>query len=63
MMDDIRRDFRDRSDATLISYWNEGNGSLSWNIALEETLRVRGYKTRDENGMPREIPVPGDKHD
>lgn len=62
-MDEIRREFKDRSDATLIKFWNEHNGSLSWRIALEEELRHRGYTTRSpKTGTVRGIPTPGDKH-
>jgi len=60
-VDEIRRNFKDRSDATLIGFWNEGSGTLSWGIALEEELRTRGFKPRDENNQPRNIPIVGNK--
>lgn len=58
-----RQRLRDRSDATIIGFWNDRDGSLTWMIALEEELRHRGYTTRDDKGMKRRIPIPGDKHD
>ena len=58
----FRREFRDRSDATIITYWNQHDGSLSFLIAVEEELRARGYQTREPGtGNVRVIPIPGNK--
>lgn len=54
-------DFSSRSTGTLIEYWNDGEGSISWLTAVEEELIRRGFKPRDENGTRRQIPIPGNK--
>lgn len=61
-MDETRRRLRDRSDATVIGYWNDRDGSISFMIAVEDELRARGYSTRDENSAPRTIPIPGNRY-
>jgi len=56
------RDFTNRSDATLIEWWNEGEGSLSWLTELEDELTRRGFETRKPDGTRRrDIPIPGNK--
>lgn len=46
----MQRDFTRDSDETLIRYWNDRDGGLSWMLAIEDELTHRGYKTRDAEG-------------
>lgn len=58
----MNRPFKDHADATLIRYWNEGDGSISWLTALELELVRRGYSLRKRDGTRRmNIPIPGNK--
>lgn len=48
--------FSKRDLATLVGYWNENDGSVSWLVALEDELRRRGISPREPiSGKPRAL--------
>ena len=47
--------FRNEDDSTLIRFWNEREGSISWLTELEHELERRGYEPRDGEGKRRTL--------
>jgi len=47
--------FRSDDDQTLIGFWNEREGSITWLTELEHELERRGYEPRDTEGKRRSL--------
>jgi hypothetical protein len=55
------RDFTRDNDETLVRFWNDGDGSISWSIALEEELKRRGFETRNpHDGLRSMLTIDGE---
>ena len=52
--------FRKDTDETLVRYWNEREGSISWLTELEAELERRGYSPRDKEGHRRTLTIASD---